>query len=331
MEKSSSELRHEAFVVVLRRSAQMLDLVSFKRLAMVSRWGHNLLEAVMGSAELPCGPRRFHLWRNMIDLDDSSQFKKATERDLKEMRRRPPQRREKLEVQSREVEFRRYMEMAKVHETTTRLTNGVYGEVWRDVARTLPTHPFFREEGGLGQTMLGRILTAVAAACPETGYCQGMNYLVAGLIMGRLPVEITGGLGGALSPGDDATEEEEEEEAGGDGGTNNDNNVSTVGASTGKKQQKQNSGAATTTNTQNESKQRTKSNKNKKQGGLLTDLIETFTADANVLYEEDRLDAEYDIYQFVRQLEQRGSKFGMVGMWAVGTYSVILLFSLPFL
>merc|ERR1711871_1666555 len=60
-------------------------------------------------------------------------------------------------------------------------------------------------------------------------------------------------------------------------------------------------------------------NERRKPVGILTDIIETFTADTHVLYEEDRLDSEFDIYMFVRRLENKGSKFSMIGMWEVGT------------
>ena len=56
-----------------------------------------------------------------------------------------------------------------------------------------------------------------------------------------------------------------------------------------------------------------------KSAGIFSDIIETFTADTNILYEEDRLDAEFDVYMFMRRIEKKGSKFSMVGMWEVGT------------
>ena len=56
-------------------------------------------------------------------------------------------------------------------DVASRTSPGQLGEIKRDVARTLPRHPFF-QPNGIGQDMLGRILAAVAAARPVVGYCQ---------------------------------------------------------------------------------------------------------------------------------------------------------------
>ena len=191
-----SSVPQRAIKVVLERSAGLLDLRSFKRLALVYRVPHtSIQDTVLGSSALPTGPRRFGLWCKLLETDDDSgQFKEMSERERKERKRRPLPSRENLDTEPRADEFKRYLELASQFEASARLTSGVYGEIWRDVGRTLPAHPFFKEDGGMGQTMLGRILSAVAVACPDTGYCQGMNYLVAALILGRLEAEITGGL-----------------------------------------------------------------------------------------------------------------------------------------
>ena len=42
--------------------------------------------------------------------------------------------------------------------------------------------------------MLGRVLQAAAAAMPEIGYCQGMNFVAGTLLLGCLPASITGGI-----------------------------------------------------------------------------------------------------------------------------------------
>ena len=52
-----------------------------------------------------------------------------------------------------------------------------------DVDRTFYTHQMFMERGGEGQQKLFRILTLYARVNPRTGYCQGMAYLGAVLLM----------------------------------------------------------------------------------------------------------------------------------------------------
>uniref|UniRef100_A0A0G4I0P0 Rab-GAP TBC domain-containing protein n=1 Tax=Chromera velia CCMP2878 TaxID=1169474 RepID=A0A0G4I0P0_9ALVE len=56
-------------------------------------------------------------------------------------------------------------------------------EIRRDVGRTFPKHPKFREKGGEGQRGLYKILHALVTLDRAVGYCQGMNFLVAGLML----------------------------------------------------------------------------------------------------------------------------------------------------
>ncbi|KEG14678.1 rab-like GTPase activating protein [Trypanosoma grayi] len=53
--------------------------------------------------------------------------------------------------------------------------------IGRDLARTFPTHILFREEGGVGQTFLRKVLHAYACVDPEVGYVQGMGFVVGAL------------------------------------------------------------------------------------------------------------------------------------------------------
>jgi hypothetical protein len=55
-------------------------------------------------------------------------------------------------------------------------------EIDRDVGRTMPTHPGFRK-GSDGRHQLAQILRCCALLHPEVGYCQGMNFVVAVLLL----------------------------------------------------------------------------------------------------------------------------------------------------
>eukprot|EP00927_Polykrikos_kofoidii_P076507 TRINITY_DN73588_c0_g1_i1.p1 TRINITY_DN73588_c0_g1~~TRINITY_DN73588_c0_g1_i1.p1 ORF type:complete len:751 (-),score=125.18 TRINITY_DN73588_c0_g1_i1:145-2397(-) len=64
------------------------------------------------------------------------------------------------------------------------LPHGKVGEIERDVHRTFPNHDTFRgAEGSGARADLLRILRAVAAAEPDVGYCQGMNFIAATLLL----------------------------------------------------------------------------------------------------------------------------------------------------
>jgi len=56
-------------------------------------------------------------------------------------------------------------------------------QIDRDISRTFPRHVLFADEKGHGQASLGRVLKAYAIHDPEVGYCQGMGFLVALLLM----------------------------------------------------------------------------------------------------------------------------------------------------
>ncbi|TMW62537.1 hypothetical protein Poli38472_005155 [Pythium oligandrum] len=62
-------------------------------------------------------------------------------------------------------------------------SNGVDGEIGRDIDRTFPLLPFFSQQDGDGQRQLGNVLKAIAIHTPEISYCQGMNYVTAVLLI----------------------------------------------------------------------------------------------------------------------------------------------------
>jgi hypothetical protein len=71
------------------------------------------------------------------------------------------------------------------------MSSGQFGEIHRDVIRTFQSHPFF-QASGQGAQMLDRVLKVLLLARPLVGYCQGMNFVVANLILARIPPTITG-------------------------------------------------------------------------------------------------------------------------------------------
>eukprot|EP01094_Clydonella_sp_ATCC50884_P027292 TRINITY_DN7794_c0_g1_i1.p1 TRINITY_DN7794_c0_g1~~TRINITY_DN7794_c0_g1_i1.p1 ORF type:complete len:449 (+),score=199.62 TRINITY_DN7794_c0_g1_i1:50-1396(+) len=57
------------------------------------------------------------------------------------------------------------------------------GQIQRDIHRTFPKHIFFREQGGMGQTALFNTLKAYAIYDKKVGYCQGMGFIIALLLL----------------------------------------------------------------------------------------------------------------------------------------------------
>ena len=55
--------------------------------------------------------------------------------------------------------------------------------IQRDINRTFPAHDFFKEAGGVGQDSLYKISKAYAVYDEEIGYCQGLSFLAASLLL----------------------------------------------------------------------------------------------------------------------------------------------------
>lgn len=82
----------------------------------------------------------------------------------------------KLGVQSSEDAFNALLQQP--------LSQSKISEIERDVHRTYPTHErFCGEEGAVGRRELSQVLQAVVVAEPNVGYCQGMNFVAATLLI----------------------------------------------------------------------------------------------------------------------------------------------------
>lgn len=55
--------------------------------------------------------------------------------------------------------------------------------IMRDLGRTFPNHEFFTESTGIGQENLFNVLKAYSLYDPEVGYCQGLAFIVAALLL----------------------------------------------------------------------------------------------------------------------------------------------------
>ncbi|CAL4092407.1 unnamed protein product, partial [Meganyctiphanes norvegica] len=62
--------------------------------------------------------------------------------------------------------------------------------ILRDINRTFPAHEYFKEAGGMGQDSLFKISKAYAVYDEEVGYCQGLSFLAAALLL-HMPEEQT--------------------------------------------------------------------------------------------------------------------------------------------
>ncbi|CAE8728405.1 unnamed protein product, partial [Polarella glacialis] len=64
------------------------------------------------------------------------------------------------------------------------MPNSKVSEIERDVSRTFPAHQRFKgDPGATGRAELLKVLRALVVAEPSVGYCQGMNFLAATLLI----------------------------------------------------------------------------------------------------------------------------------------------------
>ncbi|CAI5716407.1 unnamed protein product [Peronospora effusa] len=82
---------------------------------------------------------------------------------------------------SREL-FLKVAGIESLEDQATLEMTGVEGEIGRDIERTFPTDPFFSEKDD-GRRLLGNVLKAISAYADDIRYCQGMNYVVAILLL----------------------------------------------------------------------------------------------------------------------------------------------------
>ena len=62
-------------------------------------------------------------------------------------------------------------------------TSPYEGLIGKDVGRSFPNVEMFREPGGEGQQMLGRVLKCFSLYDEKIGYCQGLGFVVGPLLM----------------------------------------------------------------------------------------------------------------------------------------------------
>lgn len=69
------------------------------------------------------------------------------------------------------------------YEKLSRQESEYDGEIRRDIGRTFPHLPLFQGVGSEGQMRLLRVLRTCSLQFPDIGYCQGMNFLAATLLV----------------------------------------------------------------------------------------------------------------------------------------------------
>lgn len=73
--------------------------------------------------------------------------------------------------------------LEKVYSDLLKKTTPHEKSIMRDLGRTFPHHEFFVDGSGIGQENLFNVLKAYSLYDPEVGYCQGLAFIVAALLL----------------------------------------------------------------------------------------------------------------------------------------------------
>ena len=132
--------------------------------------------------------RREAKWREMLDNWDSP----ATKTKLKERVRKGIPNRMRPFAWPKLLDLKPYQTQYPVSLISREVVNlevRLIDEIDRDVGRAFPMHSLFRQEGSEGQQNIRRVLLWYAAIDKEVGYCQGMSFVAATLLV-YLPVDV---------------------------------------------------------------------------------------------------------------------------------------------
>jgi len=146
---------------------KILDVKNYIKLHLVLKKKYTIADAVLSCVPTPCGLERWQQW-------EKSLFANYNYSD----------------IEKEKIDYYRVKNSINMHEVTSS-TTGTNGDIMRDVVRTFQKLIFFQHEQQ-GYKMLLNILLAIVLVRPDIGYCQGMNYVVATLMIGRLPTAYTG-------------------------------------------------------------------------------------------------------------------------------------------
>lgn len=135
---------------------------TWRRLGEEEGW----VERCVLSGSLAAGGERLRFWRHLANVSAVEEHWGA--------------RLAKEEARGQPLDGLRAFEVLSSRE----LPYGKAAEIERDVTRTLPRHRLFDGQAGTaGRRALSNILCAFSAAEPEIGYCQGMNFVAAVLLI----------------------------------------------------------------------------------------------------------------------------------------------------
>lgn len=170
-----------------------LTLHGYLQLSTLLRLPWSMEEGLACTQPPALGPGRFRLWQRLLTIDPATSSSVPPFHPSKcytPAHRAPPHQPPTPLLSptpshtpppppappSSQASLAYYLRLAEADSQATQLSTGQRGEIVRDTVRTFPAHRFFAAGAG-GERMLGRILQALLLACPETGYCQGMNFV----------------------------------------------------------------------------------------------------------------------------------------------------------
>ena len=144
-------------------------------------------EKIIADSQNALGPNILELLHelyNQTDICLLEYSKRKPQQYLKLFKHEGPPMKYRWSLWKNRLDLDQYY-IADLFEKMRFLTTSYENDIKKDIHRTFPDEEYFSSElfNYIGQEQLFRVLKAIAIYFPNVGYCQGMNFIVAFLLM----------------------------------------------------------------------------------------------------------------------------------------------------
>uniref|UniRef100_T1J7L1 Rab-GAP TBC domain-containing protein n=1 Tax=Strigamia maritima TaxID=126957 RepID=T1J7L1_STRMM len=143
-----------------------------------------------GEVSKDCNPVELGDWTDVLTKWQQDQSCGQRSRQIVNLVRRGIPEPLRAEVWPRLVGIADSSELMEQYRTLISKDSPCEPAIQRDINRTFPAHDYFKTSGGIGQELLYKICKVYSIYDDEVGYCQGLSFLAASLLL-HMPEEQT--------------------------------------------------------------------------------------------------------------------------------------------
>ena len=188
--KASSGFKYDLKIVGIGEhflEKELLDLPIYKTKKNSYQKKVSKIEKIIADTQNALGPNileMLHELYNQTDICLLEYSKRKPQQYLKLFKHEGPPMKYRWSLWKNRLDLDQYY-IADLFEKMRYLTTSYENDIKKDIHRTFPEEAYFSSElfNYLGQEQLFRVLKAIAIYLPNVGYCQGMNFIVAFLLL----------------------------------------------------------------------------------------------------------------------------------------------------